>query len=604
MLIALGVVFFLFSLVYAPGALAGWISCGQWLTPPDALAPLKVITPAHLGDTSGFGVSATGCTASPSLAMVLAVVIIVAEVTLALVIVQLVRNWQESDQKFLKDLYTRRGIAQAREVEKKYGPKATLRKIPTLRPTLSAAVVTDAAFLIGHVGSKEVYVTCEDSITLLGAPRSGKGVHFLIGAIIDAPGSCVTTSTRVDNYAATHQLRALKGPVILFDPQGLTGLESSLKWSPILGCEKPLIAARRASGLIGGSALGQSSNNQEWAEAAVENLRALLHAAALGKCNTDDLFRWGIAPSSAMEAVKILEEHPAGVKEWGMGLRAVLEGDAKQLANQWFGVKLALGGLAVPEVRHWLNPASPEEQLNPREFITSCATLYLIGTKTGGTAVGPFITALLDELTETAREMAIRMPGNRLDPPMTMILDEIANITRAWPGLVNLMADGGGTGISLWVVLQSLAQARGGWGQDEAQAVFDSSTVKLQLGGGANVSDLDDISRLADERSVREISYSHGVEAMTSSVQKRDKAVLSVADLRRLPFGTGLMLARTGRPVLMRLTKWTERPDADQIRASIKAISEELLAQMEADVANDDTVFRAEDPSEPPIRVL
>lgn len=62
MLIALGVVFFLFSLVYAPGALAGWISCGQWLTPPDALAPLKVITPAHLGTPA---VSASAPLAAP-----------------------------------------------------------------------------------------------------------------------------------------------------------------------------------------------------------------------------------------------------------------------------------------------------------------------------------------------------------------------------------------------------------------------------------------------------------------------------------------------------------------------------------------------------------
>src|SRR5699024_10526673 len=82
---------------------------------------------------------------------------------------------------------------------------------------------------------------------LIGPPRSGKGLHLLIGAILDAPGPVVTTSSRADNYAATAAIRRSRGPVALFDPQGLTDTPTTLKWSPITRCEVPRVANQRAA---------------------------------------------------------------------------------------------------------------------------------------------------------------------------------------------------------------------------------------------------------------------------------------------------------------------------------------------------------------------
>ena len=48
-----------------------------------------------------------------------------------------------------------------------------------------------------------VWASVEDSILLLGPPRSGKGLHVVINAILDAPGAVITTATRPDNIAAT-----------------------------------------------------------------------------------------------------------------------------------------------------------------------------------------------------------------------------------------------------------------------------------------------------------------------------------------------------------------------------------------------------------------
>ncbi|MFM9597812.1 TraM recognition domain-containing protein, partial [Streptomyces scabiei] len=82
----------------------------------------------------------------------------------------------------------------------------------------------------------------------------------------------------------------------------------------------------------------------------------------------------------------------------------------------------------------------------------------LIGTKSGAGAAGGFLAAMLDDIVETARRKALASPSSRIDPPLGLILDEIANIF-SWPMLPSLMSDGGGRGICVVVVLQARRQA-------------------------------------------------------------------------------------------------------------------------------------------------
>ena len=56
--------------------------------------------------------------------------------------------------------------------------------------------------------------------------------------------------------------------------------------------------------------------------------------------------------------------------------------------------------------------------------------------------------------------------------------------------------------------------------------------------------------------------------------------MLTVSELRRLPFGWGLLLNRNGRPILMRMTKWPDRKDAQHIEAATKAYNAELAAEL------------------------
>ncbi|MEO9246801.1 TraM recognition domain-containing protein [Citricoccus nitrophenolicus] len=489
-------------------------------------------------------------------------------------------RYQQSDKAFIRSIRWREGMARSAEIRRAVGATAARKKAKTVRPSLHRPRLSDAALLLGTAEGCEVWSSLEESMLLIGPPRSGKGLHLLIGAILDAPGPVITTSSRADNLAATAALRAEKGPVALFDPQGLTGMPTTLKWSPITGCDVPRVANQRATSLISSSGLGASSSNAEWQAPAVTIMECLLHAAALGGRTVDDLMRWGNNPAEAKEAVKIMAEHPAAASNWNLVLQGIIDGEPKLLQNKWFGVEGAVKGLSVPEVREVLKPIRVEETLDIDKFLSENGTLYIVGTKTGGSSVGPFLIAMMDAITERARELAAKSPGNRLDAPLTLVLDEIANIAGAWPGLTQLMADGGGVGIVVFAVFQSLAQARNEWGEQPATALFDAATVKIQLGGASNVTDLELFSRLAGQRQITRTSKSHGTGSSSTSEQLHDTEVLTVSELRRLPFGWGLLLNRNGRPILMRMTKWPDRKDAKQITAAAKAYNAELGAEL------------------------
>lgn len=570
--------FGIYGLYVLVGNVVNRVACGGGQWPDSLFGPLGFFASE---DTTLFG-SVDGCAAQPMTTGIALVFcgLLVGGVGAVIVLARM--QYLQSDKYFIRDLQGRDGIARAPEVRKAVGTKATRKLVGKVRPSLSRPSPDQGALKLGASAGVPVWAALEESICLIGPPRSGKGLHLLIGAILDAPGPVVTTSSRADNYAATAEIRKKNnGPVALFDPQGLTGMPTTLKWSPITGCEVPRVANQRATSLIGASGLGSSSSNQEWQAPAVTIMECLLHAAALDHRTVDELMRWGNNPAQAQEAVKILAEQPQAAQGWDLVLQGIIDGEPKLLQSKWFGVEGAVKGLSIPEVRDVLKPTHVVETLNIDEFLDQNGTLYVIGTKSGGSSAGPFLIALMDAITERARELAAKRPGNRLDPPLSLVLDEIANIS-VWPGLTQLMSDGGGVGISVFAVFQSLAQARNEWGTEQATALFDSATIKAQLGGASNTDDLRLFSDLAGPRQIIRYSRSSGRDSATESDQIHDTEVLKIDELRRLPFGWGVLFYRNRRPFLMEMVKWPDRRDAKDIKAALGAYSSDLLAELES----------------------
>lgn len=470
------------------------------------------------------------------------------------------------------------GTATGHEVSQTASGKALLRRAGTLRPSVEQPSADDVGYLLGTSHGKQVWASVEDSILLLGPPRSGKGLHVVINAILDAPGAVVTTSTRPDNLTATLRARQRDGrPVGVFDPQHLAeGVPSGLRWSPVRGCEEPLTAMIRATGLA--AATGLSSGGVEsggfWEGKTRTALQALLHAAALDGRPPAELFRWTLDPSIAAEAVAVLTNHPQAATGWADSLGAMIDSDPKTRDSIWQGVSLALSALADPRVLDAVTPREGED-FDPEAFLTQRGTLFLLATGAGAGASASLVAAFVEDLVEAARRLAARSPGARLDPPLLLALDEIGNLSPL-PSLPTLMAEGGGTGITCLPVLQSLAQAREKWGDNAAGAIWDASIVKIILGGASNSRDLQDLSSLIGERDEYTDSVTlgdHGTRSNQRSVRR--VPILPPDRIRTLPFGTGITLLRSAPPIVTDLRPWPTRTDAAQLgkdRTAIEAL--------------------------------
>lgn len=559
------------GLVAAVLRLAGGVTA--WLTGADTPTVGWSGAVGVLADPRNPGAALGTGELSPWAFWAVAAAMVAAVVVCALVVWHRIDSWRRRAR---HDPRRFAGVASRADVKAAASRRALLARARTLRPSVHKPKAADVGYLLGRAHGQDVWASVEDSILLLGPPRSGKGLHVVINAILDAPGAVITTATRPDNIAATLRAREALGPVAVFDPQGLAaGLPAGLRWSPVRGCEDPLTAMIRATGLA--SATGLSTGGVEsggfWEGKTRTALQALLHAAALDGRTARELFSWTLSPPAASDAVAILASHPAAAAGWADSLESMIHADPRTRDSIWMGVSLALSCLADPRVLDAVTP-SPGEHFDPAEFLTSNGTLYLLATGAGAGASWSLVAAFIEDLVETARHLAAASPGARLDPPLLLALDEIGNLSPL-PSLPVLMAEGGGTGITTIPVLQSLSQARDKWGDHAAGSIWDASIVKVILGGSSSASDLRDLSSLIGERDENTDTVSVG-DYGSRSLQRstRRVPVLPPETIRTLPFGTALVLLRSAPPLVTELRGWTRRADAAQLteqRASIEA---------------------------------
>jgi len=488
-----------------------------------------------------------------------------------------------SSEKNTNDPHRIAGTATRDEIRWQASAKALLKRAATLRPSVLKPGPAQVGYRLGSAHGVEVWASVEDSILLIGPPRSGKGLHVVINTILDAPGAVVTTSTRPDNLTATMRARQKHGPVAVFDPQHLAdGVPAGLRWSPVRGCADPLTAMIRATGLAAATGIGGGGveNGGFWEGKTRVALQSLLHAAALDGRDSAELFRWTLDPNAANDAVTILRSNTNAATGWAEALDAMIHSDPRTRDSIWQGVSLAVASLADPRVLDTVSPRDGEN-FDPQQFLRDNGTLYLLATGAGAGASAPLVAAFVEDLVETARHLAAKSPGARMDPPLLLALDEVANIAPL-PSLPTLMAEGGGTGITTMPVLQSLSQARQKWGQDAAGAIWDASIVKIILGGASSPTDLRDISTLIGERDETTTTDTISEQGFTTTQRQiRRVPVMPPETIRTMPFGVGVTLLRTTRPIITDLIAWPSRSDAEQLQADRAAIETLLQTRTE-----------------------
>ncbi len=464
------------------------------------------------------------------------------------------------------------GFANRAQVRRNLSARAVRARAPQIRPSLAGRQVSpeDVAIGLGRDVASGIglWSSLEESCLVLGPPRVGKGVNFIIPGVLASPGAAVVTATRTDTLLHTACARAEHGPVAVFDPQGSAQWPDGLRWAPQKGCRDSLTAILRAKGFAAAAGLntGSVTNGDYWQGQTAAVVRCYLHAADLDGRPIRDVLRWVGHPGDPTP-VDILRVHPEAAPGWAEELHDQATADARQRDQIWTQVRRAFDSLADPRVLDACSPPAGVE-FDAETFLRRRGTLYLVGSADAQLSIAPLITALIEDLVATARKLAARSPYGRLDPPLALWLDEAANIAPL-PSLPSLLSDGGGTGIPTVAVLQSLGQGRARWGQAATDAMWDAATTKVVFGGLATIEDLTRIANLAGDVDQETMSRSRGKGAASTSSSLRRIPALSASQVRTLPKGRALIIHQHTPIVEAALDPWWRRPIASAVRAAL-----------------------------------
>ncbi|MFF9853714.1 type IV secretory system conjugative DNA transfer family protein [Streptomyces litmocidini] len=297
--------------------------------------------------------------------------------------------------------------------------------------------------------------------TVYGPPETRRPAA--VQAISDAEGPVLVVTSDPTVWSSTKDARGKLGPALVYDPGHLCDTPARLHWSPSEGCEDPAVAQERATALLA-PVRPHSRLDAATADTAETLLRCWLHAAAVDGRPFRQAHRWAQG-AGAHEPVRILRSHPKAAS----GLAGLLESaltahpESRRLAQEL--TARALASLSSIHIREACVP-NRTDSLALASFLAEGGTLYVVGEaiedpRTHPGAM-PLLTALAASVVEHGRRMAARSSDGRLDPPLTLVLDDVAAVAPL-PQLPDLLATGHPQGLPTLALMRSEEQARSRW---------------------------------------------------------------------------------------------------------------------------------------------
>ncbi|WTL51225.1 TraM recognition domain-containing protein (plasmid) [Streptomyces sp. NBC_01497] len=448
-------------------------------------------------------------------------------------------------------------------------PKGIAERARDLRPSLNGMVdlpPDETGNLLGDLAphGPELRSSFEDVELDLMAPRAGKSTGIAIPRVLRARGAVLLTSNKSDVYAATTAERAKVGTVWTFDPQGIAHTERAMWWDILAECST-IEGARRLAGHFVASVNDDASKKDFWISAAQNTLTAMLLAASRGKAPLQELLAW-LADPADRTPIDLLKD--AGLMAMSEQLRGTTLGAVETRDGIYETARQCVACLLDPEILAWVTPDPDRPQFRPERHVLGRDTLFLLSKDGGGSAAG--VIAGLADVTMRAGVIAGEKMGGRLDPPMTAVLDEAANVCRI-SDLPDLYSHLGSRGINVVTLLQSYRQGSRVWGEAGMDAMWGAATIKL-LGAGLDDADfVDKISKLVGQNDVATKSISRSRDGTSTSVSYRLDPILAPDAIRALPKGTALLFATGIRPALIKLRPWYKEPNAGEISRAAKA---------------------------------
>jgi len=381
----------------------------------------------------------------------------------------------------------------------------------------------------------------------------------------------IATSTRTDLLELTGPVRSRVGPVWVFNPSGLARLDSTIVFDPLVGCEDAKTATARATDMLSGAEGPGGENSSDrafWQGQAIRVLGGLMHAAALGGASMLNVQQWVASPDDYASEV---QRHLRNSRQESIRV------DALQFVTTNSNTRTSITSTIMPALA-WLNDedaakaaglatkpgpvlvdgelrVSERAGFDVAELLRTRGTVYMLGAE--DSQVAPLVCALTGHIARTARQLAAEMAGGRLDPNLTLALDEAALICPI--PLDRWTSDMGGRNISIHIAVQSRAQLRQRWGDTGAAAILNNAATLIVFGGGRDTDDLTAYSTLAGER--QEKTRVHDPNGRLVSTGSQRVAVLHPAQIAQLGFGRVVIFRRGMAPAIGRVEMAWKRHD-------------------------------------------
>ncbi|MEU0677260.1 type IV secretory system conjugative DNA transfer family protein [Streptomyces sp. NPDC006172] len=339
-------------------------------------------------------------------------------------------------------------------------------------PSADPAFLPDTAVAAVPQPTEVLPTTAPDAGSVLNGPVLNGPVVYgsrearqatAVRAVQDAEGPLLVVTSAPALWQDTKDARAKLGPVLLYDPAHLCDTPARLHWSPTAGCTDKATAAARAVALLA-PVRPTARLDQALADTAETLLRCYLHAAAVDGRTIRHVHRWSQG-AGVQEAVRALRTNPRAAPGSAGELEAALTAhpERRDIAHEL--TTRALAALSTVNIREACTP-NRSDALALDSFVSEGGTLYVLGESIedprSDPGAMPLLTALVSSVVERGRRMAERSSSGRLDPPLTLVLDDVAAVAPI-PQLPDLLEAGTGAGLPTLALLRSREQARSRW---------------------------------------------------------------------------------------------------------------------------------------------
>lgn len=267
---------------------------------------------------------------------------------------------------------------------------------------------------------------------------------------------------------------------------------------------------------------------------------------------------------SAQEAVDVARAHLRIAEKPRFAVTVTTPPDG---AVPWTAITM-LEGPEVDANISWERTIYPRS--NPRRWMT-------VPEKDGAGAAAPVVAALVDRVLEVA-ELLAQARGGRLDPPLTAVLDEAANVCPI-RSLPQLYSHYGYRGLQVVTMLQNYQQGVGVWGTQGMDTLWSAATIKLIGAGIDDHTFLQRLSGLIGDHDVEKVSLSRQRGGRPSwQYTTTREPILPPSALRALPKTRAVLLSSGRHTGLGELRPWYWERDNAEIETYLSTALTELRA--------------------------